>query len=174
MRTLALRPHLIWGTHDPHLLPRVIAKHRQGKLKKVGEGANRVDLTHVDNVVHAHICAFRSMLANPALGGKAYFISQNEPVNLWDWLNDIFKMLELPQLDKTISYKNAYRIGWLMENVWELLPLISDPPMTRFVASQLAHDHWFCCGAAKQDLQYEPLINMAEAMKKTIPWLKTL
>jgi len=174
MRTLALRPHLIWGAGDPHLLPRVIGSHRQGKLKRIGKGENRVDLTHVDNVVHAHTCAFRAMLDNPLLGGKAYFIGQNEPVNLWDWLNDIFKILELPHLEKTVSYKNAYRIGWLMEKIWGILPLTSDPPMTRFVASQLAHDHWFSGEAAEQDLQYNPPLNMAEAMEKTIPWLKTL
>ena len=61
-----------------------------------------------------------------------------------------------------------------MEKIWALLPLTSDPPMTRFVASQLAHDHWFCGKAAEKDLQYKPMLNMAEAMKKTIPWLKTL
>ena len=174
MRTLALRPHLIWGTGDPHLLPRVIARHRQGKLKKIGKGKNLVDLTHVDNVVHGHVCAFRAMLSNPSLGGKAYFISQNDPVNLWDWLNEIFEMLELPHLEKTVSFRNAYRIGWLLEKIWALYPLASDPPMTRFVASQLAHDHWFSGCAAERDLHYKPLLNMTEAMDKTLPWLRTL
>lgn len=174
MRTIALRPHLIWGSGDPHLLPRVISRHRLGKLKKVGEGKNRVDLTHVDNVVHAHLCAFEAMLTNPTLGGKAYFISQNEPVNLWDWLNEIFAKLQLPHLEKSISYENAYRIGWILENTWNLLRLKSDPPMTRFVASQLAHDHWFSSAAAEGDLHYKPLLTMSAAMEKTLPWLQTL
>ena len=111
MRTLALRPHLVWGHGDPHLLPRVISKHRAGKLKIVGDGKNRVDLTHLDNVVHAHLCALRSMVSDRQLGGKAYFVGQGEPVLLWDWLNEIFSELGLPRLEKISLLWNRLSSG---------------------------------------------------------------
>ena len=174
MRTLALRPHLIWGPGDPHLLPRVISRHHAGKLKIIGDGKNVVDLTHLENVVHAHLCAHRAMLSDRQLGGKAYFIGQNEPVPLWPWLNEMFDQLGLPSIDKTIPYKTAYHIGYILENVWKLLRLQSDPPMTRFVASQLAHDHWFSSVAAEKDLGYRPIITMKDALAKTLPWLQGL
>ena len=174
MRTIALRPHLIWGEGDPHLLPRVISRHRAGKLKIVGDGKNLVDLTHLDNVIHAHLCALNSMTNNSELGGRAYFIGQNEPVPLWKWLNEIFAELGLPCLKKSVSYRIAFFIGHIIENTWKVLGLNSDPPMTRFVASQLAHDHWFSCRAAERDLGYQPLIDMKDALHKTLPWLKTL
>jgi len=174
MRTLALRPHLVWGEGDPHLLPQVLTRHRLGKLKVVGEGNNRVDLTHIENVVHAHLCGFQAMCNNPALGGNAYFIGQNEPVCLWKWLNGIFRELQLPRLDKRVSYRTAYNLGWAIEKVWGLCGIKSDPPMTRFIACQLAHDHWFSSTAAKEDLGYQPVISMTDALRKTLPWLKTL
>ena len=174
MRTIALRPHLIWGEGDPHLLPRVISRHRSGKLKIVGNGKNLVDLTHLDNVIHAHLCAFQSMSADSLLGGKAYFIGQNEPVALWQWLNEIFDQLNLPPLKKSVSFETAFLLGQVIEKIWSLFRLSSDPPMTRFVATQLAHDHWFSSLAAERDLGYQPLISMEEAMQKTLPWLKTL
>ena len=174
MRTIALRPHLIWGKGDPHLLPRVISRHRNGKLKIVGDGSNSVDLTHIENVVHAHLQALLSMQLNPNLGGQAYFIGQNEPVVLWDWLNEIFSELGMSSINKTISYKSAFHVGHVLEKIWSLLGIESDPPMTRFVACQLAHDHWFSCSAAEKDLGYRPVINMKEAMEKTLPWLKSL
>ena len=174
MRTIALRPHLIWGKGDPHLLPRVISRHRAGKLKIVGDGKNLVDLTHLDNVIHAHLCAFQSMTADGSLGGKAYFIGQNEPVVLWQWLNEIFEQLNLPSLKKSVSFRTAFLLGRVIEKTWSLFRLTSDPPMTRFVAAQLAHDHWFSSLAAEKDLGYQPLISMEEAMQKTLPWLKTL
>jgi len=174
MRTIALRPHLIWGEGDPHLLPRVISRHRAGKLKIVGDGKNLVDLTHLDNVVHAHLCAFQAMTVDSLLGGKAYFIGQNEPVALWQWLNEIFDQLNLPSLKKSVSYRTAFLLGQVIEKFWSIFHLTSDPPMTRFVAAQLAHDHWFSSLAAEKDLGYKPLINMEEAMQKTLPWLKTL
>jgi nucleoside-diphosphate-sugar epimerase len=174
MRTLALRPHLIWGAGDPHLLPRVISRHRRGKLKRVGDGKNKVDLTHIDNVVHAHLCAFESMISDPALGGRAYFIGQNEPVNLWNWLDQVFIEIDLPPLQKSVSYQTAYLLGGILEKTWGLFSIKSDPPMTRFVASQLAHDHWFSGTAAEQDLKYQPVIGMADALHKTLPWLQSL
>jgi nucleoside-diphosphate-sugar epimerase len=174
LQTLALRPHLIWGDEDPHLLPRVINRHKKGKLQIVGEGRNKVDLTHVDNVVHAHFCAMESMVKNSSLGGKAYFIGQDEPVNLWDWLNEIFVMLDLPRLTKKISYKKAYLLGFSLEKIWGILRLVGEPPMTRFVANQLAHDHWFSIQSAKKDLGYEPIRDMDNSLNKSLAWLRSL
>ena len=170
----SLRPHLIWGENDPHLLPKVISRHKNGKLKIVGGGNNQVDLTHIDNVVHAHILAFDALLEGYPLGGKAYFISQNEPVKLWDWLNSIFRDLNLDPIDNKISFPKAYCAGAFLEILWKILRLKSDLPMSRFVACQLAHDHWFSTESAKSDFGYEPIISMSEAMKKTLPWLRSL
>ena len=174
LQTIALRPHLIWGEGDPHLLPRVINRHKKGRLCIVGEGRNTVDLTHVDNVVHAHICAMESMVNNTSLGGKAYFIGQDEPVNLWDWLNKIFMMLDLPGLTKKIPYRKAYLLGFSLEKIWGILRLGGEPPMTRFVANQLAHDHWFSIQSAKKDLGYEPIRDMSDSLNKSLVWLKSL
>ena len=98
LQALALRPLLVWGEGDTHLLPRVIRRHKEGKLKIVGDGNNQVDLTHVDNVCQAHLCAMKTLLENKTAGGKAYFIGQDEPVHLWPWLNNLFAQISLPPL----------------------------------------------------------------------------
>lgn len=174
LQTIALRPHLVWGKGDPHLLPRVIQRHRAGKLKIIGDGTNKVDLTHIDNVAHAHICAMQAMLKNENLGGKPYFISQDEPVYLWDWLNQLFQLLELPPLSQSLNFKTAFLIGSGLESLWSLLNLKNEPPMTRFVACQLAHDHWFSIKSAERDLVYKPVKRMNQAMDETLPWLQSL
>ena len=174
LQTIALRPHLVWGKGDPHLLPRVIQRHRAGKLKIIGDGTNMVDLTHIDNVAHAHICAMQAMLKNENLGGKPYFISQDEPVYLWDWLNQLFQLLELPPLSQSLNFKTAFLIGSGLESLWSLLNLKNEPPMTRFVACQLAHDHWFSIKSAERDILYKPVKKMNQAMDETLPWLQSL
>ena len=174
LQTLALRPHLVWGEGDPHLLPQVIKRHKAGKLRIVGNGENRVDLTHIDNVCHAHVCAMETLLENKAAGGKAYFIGQDEPIRLWPWLNDLFDRLDLPPLKKRASFGKAYFGGLILEKYWQFLRLKNDPPMTRFVACQLAHDQWFCSQAAKTDLGYEPIQSMKESLEKSLDSLRTL
>jgi len=172
--TIALRPHLVWGNGDPHLLPKVIKRHLQHKLKIVGDGENKVDLTHIDNVTHAHVSAMNSLINSKDLGGKAYFISQNEPVSLWPWLNQLFSKLELPPIQKKVSFRKAYLAGQLAEIIWRALNLKSEIPMSRFAACQLSHDHWFSSIRAEKDLGYKPIISMDEALVKTLPSLKKL
>ena len=174
LQTIALRPHLVWGKGDPHLLPRVIKRHKSAKLRLVGNGNNQVDLTHIDNVAHAHVCAMEAVLKDENLGGKAYFIGQGEQVNLWNWLNQIFKLIELPLLSKKLSFKKAFFTGLLLEGIWRTLRISGEPPMTRFVACQLSHDHYFSVKSAEKDLGYRPIKNMNTALQETIPWLSSL
>jgi nucleoside-diphosphate-sugar epimerase len=151
LQTVALRPHLIWGHGDPHLTPRVIERAREGKLKRVGDGTNRVDITHVLDAAEAHILALDNI---ERAAGQAFFIS-SETVNLWDWINDLFKHAGLPPVSKSVSRATAYRAGALLEFVYGLFGL-GEPPMTRFVAENLATSHWFDTSRARVLLGYQP------------------
>jgi nucleoside-diphosphate-sugar epimerase len=143
-----------------------------GKLRIVGSGENRMDLTHVDNVAHAHILALDALESGRHSGGQAYFISQDDPVALWKWLDHLFLHLDLPPLSKKISFRSAYSLGFMLELTWKVLRLTGEPPMTRFVAVQLAKDHWFSIDAARRDLGYEPIVSMEDGLRDTVDWLK--
>lgn len=173
LRTVALRPHLIWGNDDPHLIPRVLAQARNGRLRIVGDGRNRVDMVHVENATDAHLLAETAVAraASPC-AGKAYFITNNEPVLLWDWINNLLAALGERPLKKRISLRAASAIGACCEAAWRVLPLRGEPPMTRFVAAELAKDHWFNTTASARDLGYTPRIGMAAGTAALIENLK--
>ena len=160
LMTVALRPHLIWGPGDPHLVPRILLRAGQGRLKIVGEGRNLVDMVHVENAADAHMDAERA-LSGPgcAADGRAYFISDGEPVVLWDWINGLLAALGEPPVAKRISLGAASAVGLACEAAWGALRLRGEPPMTRFVAAELARDHWFNISAARRDLGYSPKEN---------------
>jgi nucleoside-diphosphate-sugar epimerase len=162
LRTIALRPHLIWGAGDPHLVPRVLARARAGRLRIVGDGRNRVDMVHVENAVDAHLLAEHALAGgNRSAAGRAYFITNGEPVVLWDWISQLLSAVGEPPVTKRISVGAARAFGALCEATWRILPLRGEPPMTRFVADELAKDHWFDITAARCDLGYSPQIDMA-------------
>jgi len=154
-RVIALRPHLIWGKGDPHLLPKVIARSGAGRLRIVGDGHNRVDITRVENAARAHLLAFRA-LDRPSAVNRAYFLSQAEPVQLWPWINEVLEAVDVAPLRRKISFRAAYQAGAVAEFTWKVFRLRGVPPMTRFVATELAKDHWFSIEAARRELGYRP------------------
>ncbi len=161
MRTVSLRPHLIWGPDDPHLIPRVLQRARSGRLRIIGDGSNVIDTVHVINAAAAHLDAMDAMQTRPdQAAGRAYFITQDEPVNCWDWIGKLCRVNGVDPPTKSISFAAAYRIGAVLETVYRLTGRTSEPPMTRFVASQLAKYHSFDITAAKERLGYRPRIDM--------------
>jgi len=168
LSTTALRPHLIWGPGDPHLIPRVLDRARRGRLVQIGDGTNLVDITYVDNAAHAHLQALGALGPGSACAGKAYFISQGDPVALWSWINDLLDAANLSRTRKRVSLRMAYRAAWLLEFVHSLIPWLGEPAMTRFVASQLAKSHYFDISAARRDLGYAPLISTHDGMARLV------
>ncbi len=162
LKICALRPHLIFGKGDPHLLPQVVALARAGKLRIIGNGETLVDITHIDNAVAAHLLALDALL-NGRANAKAYFISQGKPVKLWPWLNHALEKVGIPPVTKRVPYPLAYTLGALCE------PLFKNkkaPPMTRFTAANLAHNHTFNISAARHDLAYTPLDNTEQGLNE--------
>lgn len=182
LRTIALRPHLIWGVGDPHLVPRILERARAKKLRIVGSGKNRVDMVHLENAVDAHLAAEHALLKCDLIDdtrskarradGRAFFITNGEPVGLWDWINALLVALGEPPVTQKISLRAASAIGAMCETAYQLLPLRGEPPMTRFVAAELAKDHWFDITAARRDLGYSPRVSMAAGTAELIEHLK--
>lgn len=191
--TVALRPHLVWGPGDKNVVPRVLALAKAGRLKIIGSGRNKVDVTHISNVIDAHLLAEGGLLTGSAApfhmpekpgasrsglpvsgpGGRAYFITNGEPIVLWDWVNQLLRGLGIPEVTKHVPLPMAYTAGGLMEALWRVFPLKGEPPMTRFVAKEMATDHWFNISAARRDLGYHPLVSVEQGTKELIEHYKT-
>lgn len=171
LQVVALRPHLVFGPGDPHLLPRVIDSVRAGRLKIVGDGHNRVDVSFVTDVASAHVAALDALGAGKG-AGKAYFISQGEPVAIWPWLNQVLEGLGHPPLRKKIPLPLAYAAGALAEGIWKVFGRDGEPPITRFVAVELDKDHYFNRQQAHEDLAFFPAFTMEEALEATIQDLR--
>jgi nucleoside-diphosphate-sugar epimerase len=164
LATVALRPHLIWGPGDPHLIPRLIARARAGKLRRIGKRPNLVDTTHIENAALAHVLAADRLDIGSPIAGRTYFISNGEPEPLWDFINRILAVAGLPPVTRTMSPAVAYAAGAVLEFAYRLLGRSAEPPITRFVARQLSTAHWFDLSAARRDLGYVPLVSTEEGL----------
>ncbi|MGM9991655.1 MAG: NAD-dependent epimerase/dehydratase family protein [Candidatus Bruticola sp.] len=169
MQTTALRPHLIYGPGDPHLIPRLVERAFAGQLFQVGDGTNKVDLTYIDNAAQSHIDAFEHM---DSCAGKAYFISDGQPVVLWSWIKELLEKVGAPPITRSIPYGLTWGLGATLEFIYKVLHKQEEPKMTKFTAAQLATSHYFNIANARRDLQYKPEISGAEGMARLVDWIK--
>jgi nucleoside-diphosphate-sugar epimerase len=169
LHTVCFRPHFIFGPGDPQVAPRLVARSRQGRLVQIGDGTNQVDVTYIDNCVDAHVMGLDA-LADPdaAVGGRTYFVGQERPVRLWDFVARILEGFGAPPVRRRLSYGTAYRLGWTIETGYRLARSAAEPPLTRMAALILGTPHWFDHSAVQRDLGWSPRIGLEEALQRTI------
>jgi 2-alkyl-3-oxoalkanoate reductase len=172
LATISLRPHLIWGPGDPHFIPRLIERAKAGTLRIVGDGTNLVDSVYVDNAVDAHILALEHLSCGCPTGGRAYFITNGEPLPMADLMNRFLAAAGIPPVTKKIPAALAYAAGAVMELVSTAMKRRTEPKMTRFLARELSCAHWYDISAARRDLGYEPAVTIDEGMKRLSSWLE--
>lgn len=166
LQTVALRPHLIWGPGDPHIFPRIIGKAKKGHLAVVGSGKNLVDIIYVENAARAHVQASKALRETGIPAGKTYFLGQNEPVDLWKFVEQILQREGLAPVKKKIPFSFAYSLGAFLEVIYRLLRIKSEPPMTRFMACQLSQNHFYSHANAQKDFGYSADVSIEEGLDR--------
>ena len=167
LRTLALRPHLVYGQGDNHLIPGILSRAKTGRLRRIGSGKNLVDLSYIDNVVMAHLNAALAMINNPEVTGKAYFITNGKPVLLWDFLDLILQASGLEPLKKRVPVWAATIIAHMAES-FQRLSANDQGTLTPFIVRELTSSHWFDISKARKLLNYNPVVSNIEGLKKMI------
>lgn len=170
--TVSLRPHIVFGPRDTQILPRLIDRARAGKLVQIGDGSNKVDVTYVEDAARAHLLAADALKPGAVAAGSVYFISQDHPVMLWPWVNDLLARLEVPPIKRKISLPAARIVGGLLEFIYRTFRLKGEPRLTRFLANELALSHYYDISRAKRDFGYQPQVSMAEAVERTVAYFR--
>lgn len=166
LHTVSLRPHLVWGPGDNHLLPKLLERARHGTLRLPGPD-KLIDTVYIDNAARAHLLALDKLETDPGtVGGKTYFISNDEPMAQAEIIGGLLKAAGVTVDIKAISPRLAVTAGTLIETGWKLFGLKSDPPLTRWSAEHLSTAHWYDISAARQDLGYQAEVSIAEGLQK--------
>lgn len=163
--TISLRPHLIFGKGDRNFVPTILDRARKNRLVQVGDGENKVDVCYIKDCINAHILALKALETNPNCRGKAYFISQGEPVKLFTWINKVLELNNIPKISKKINFKLAYFVAGILELISKITG--KEPLLTKFLVEEMATDHYFDISAAKRDLKYVPKYSIDQALKET-------
>lgn len=171
--TAALRPHLIWGPGWDHMISTIVARGRAGRLRRIGDFNKLIDVTYIDDAAQAHWLAAQKLTPGSACAGKAYFISQGDPRPNWDIVNMILAAAGVPLVTSRVPYAAARAAAAVLEAVWRLGRIGSEPPLTLFVLQQLTTAHWFNISAARRDLGYSPAVTIERGMELLKDWFRS-
>ncbi len=166
LATVSLRPHLIWGEGDNHLLPRMLARAKAGQLRRIGRQDKLIDTIHVDNAAEAHLLAADRLFPGAPISGKVYFISQGEPVPMWTMVNRLLQAAGAPQVTRAVPVSLALGLAVAFETFHRLVGSGSEPRLTRFLVRELATAHWFDISAARRDLGYVPRVSIDQGIER--------
>lgn len=160
--SVILRPKALFGPGDTSLLPRLVAAARAGRLPQIGNGANLVDLTYIENAAAAAVLA----LTAPAAVGKTYTITNGEHLRVWDVIRQVLQRLGIPPPTRVLPVPLAWTAALLME-AWAGLTK-REPLLTRYAVLILARTQTYDITAAQRDLGYQPRYSVAQGIEKTL------
>jgi nucleoside-diphosphate-sugar epimerase len=165
LQTVSLRPHLVYGPGDTSLHPRILARAK--RLRRIGQGGKRTDVTFIDDAVQAHLLAEAALRARPeVVGGQAYFVTGGEPIEIWTLVDRLLEAGGKPRLRKTISKRAALAAARVAETVHRWTGARGEPVLSTWVVHELTSSHWFDISAARRDLGYIPRVGLDEGLAR--------
>lgn len=173
LRTCALRPGGIYGPGEEHHFPRFIKELKAGKMiVGLGDGKTRADNIYIDDLVASHVHAADRLGEGTRIGGQAYFITDGEPRHYFEFFRPAVEGLghKMPRVN--LPGPVLIGLAW----VSEVVHLAGGPwPFTTVMEAQkLVQENWVHIDRTRRDLEWEPLVNHAEGMSRSMDYIRSL
>jgi nucleoside-diphosphate-sugar epimerase len=168
---VAVRPHLIWGPGDTQLVGRIVERARQRRLATIGSGLALIDTTYVTNAADAIVAALDRA---PEVAGRAFVVTNGQPRPVAEMVARIVKAAGLNPPRLRVPFRAAQAGGVLAERVWDRTDRDDEPPITSFLAEQLATAHWFDQRETRDALGWQPEVGLDEGFRRLEDWFRSV
>jgi nucleoside-diphosphate-sugar epimerase len=166
MRTIVVRPHMIWGPGRSQWVQGMLRRARRNALRRIGHGRNRIGMTYMDDCIEAHLCAARAVLADAAVGGVPYFVHGGQPVVFWDWVAELVQACGLHPIRGEIPAAVAMTVARLCDAGVVLSRGRWHAPVSAYLISELTTDHYSDITRARERLGYGPKVTTREGIAR--------
>ena len=168
IETVILRPCWFYGPGQPPRQTLFFSMIKDGKAPIVGDGENRRSMSYVDNVSQALMRAAQSAKAN----GQTYWITDRKPYSMNEIVDTVERLLE-KEFKMPAAHKRLRLPGFASE-----VALVTDAALQAagiyqqkiHVLSEMNKTIAASIRKAQAELQYEPLIDLEEGMRRSIDW----
>lgn len=157
LRTVAIRPPLIWGKGDTSVLPQVIDAVKAGQFMWFSGGRYPHTTTHVRNVVEGLLLA-----EEKGRGGEAYFVTDGEPKEFRWFMTELLATQGVKAPGMSLPFGVGWAIALVCEAIWNTLGLKSQPPLTRGILGAMAMPMHCVDTKAREELGYTGAVTHEE------------
>lgn len=166
IRATVIRPSWLYGPRDRATLPRLVRMIRAGKVKLIGDGSNRLNVVYAGNVAEACILA----ADNDRAIGEAYNCSNDGVLTQREYLNLIAAALGAPPVTRSVPYRAARGVAFVLEVLGHALRLKSPPMITRYAVWLIGRRCFFDCSKARRELGWQPTVGYEEGIRRAVQW----
>jgi nucleoside-diphosphate-sugar epimerase len=165
-----IRPGYIWGSGDRAVMPRLVQGIKDGRVAVVEQGANLLNLSHVDNVV----AGIKLAAANEKAIGQAYNLTDGSKISTRRFLEDILSIIGVEYKLRSFPYVPAYSFAYLCEIYAKLRRYRVEPLLTRYTVRMGKYDQVFNISKAAFQLGYKPTIGYKSGMAAQVGYIRNL
>ncbi len=163
-----IRPSWMYGPRDRATLPRMARMIRTGKIKLVGPGDNKLNVTYAGNVAEACVLA----ADRPESIGEVYAVCSDGEITQKQFVDLLAKELGCPPVTRSVPYGVAYRAAFLFELFGRALKRKKPPMITRYAIWLYGRRTFFTPEKARRELGWQSTVGYEEGVKRSVAWLK--
>ena len=162
LEKVIIRPRGLFGIGDTSIIPRLIKANRKIGIPLFNDGKNIVDITCVENVA----LALRLAIESENAVGRTYNITNGEPREFKNILEELFKQINEPPKYLKINLNLMYGVSSVIEFIYKLFHIYKEPMITKYNICTLGYSQTLNIEKAKKDLNYIPKMTLSEGIKK--------
>jgi nucleoside-diphosphate-sugar epimerase len=159
MRTVAVRPRLVWGPGDTTVLPRVLAAAEAGRWAWVNGGRHLTSTCHVANLGEGI-----ELAAERGRGGRAYFLTDGAPVEFRAFLTRCAAAYGVTLPDRSVPSALTRTAAVVLDRGRRVLQLAGEAPVSTAVVALGAHEVTVNDTRARTELRYAPQLSVEEGL----------
>ena len=181
LRTLVLRPPVMYGELDPFYVPAALdaAQHNNGVLRRIGDGSSRTQNAYVGNVAWGHVIAVEALKDLPVVRGECFHMTDDTPIlNTFEFMNYFLDAKGYHLSTSSLSYRPIYYSVRVAEGIkWLLKPIVRSAfniPTSSPGLHYINSTYTFSGRKARKLLKYEPLYTFTQSLERSINYYNTI
>jgi nucleoside-diphosphate-sugar epimerase len=155
LRTVSVRPRLIWGPGDATFAPAVLDAMREGRWAWVSGGDYLTSTCHVRNVVEGVVLA-----ATVPEAQGTYFLTDGAPVRFRDFVTDVAAAYGVEPPARSVPYAVARTMAGVVDRGWRTLRLPGEPAVSEGAIALVGHEMTVNDARARSELGYRPVVGV--------------